>query len=79
MDSIVYYNANQSKCESYGTDLNDGNFRNDLDAIIVGTGIERDYINSGYVYNDINNQRQNSTLWLLSAVVNIKSTVFITD
>ncbi len=49
MDNIVHYNANHHECEGYATDLKDGNFENDLDAAIAGTGIEKDHINSGYV------------------------------
>ncbi len=49
MDNIVYCNANQHEREGYTTDLNDGNFENDLDAAIVGTGIEGDHINSGCI------------------------------
>ncbi len=51
MDNIVYYNANQHEREGYATDLNDGNFENDLDAAIAGTGIEGDHINSGCIYS----------------------------
>ncbi len=61
------------------TDLNDGNFENDLDAAIAGTGIEGDHINSGCIYSDINDQRQNPTLRLLSAVANIQATVSTRD
>ncbi len=71
MDNIVHCNADQHKREGYATDLNDGNFESDLDAAIVGTGIEGDHINNGCVYSDIDNQRQNRTLQLLSAVANI--------
>ncbi len=53
MDNIVYYNADQHERKGYTTNLNDGNFENDLDTTIVGTGIEGDYINSGCVYSDI--------------------------
>ncbi len=56
MDNIVYCNANKQEPEGYTTDLNDGNFENDLDAAIAGTGIEGDHINSGCVYSDIDDQ-----------------------
>ena len=79
MDSIVHYNVNQRKCESYVTNLNDSNFENDLNTTIASTSIERDYINTGCVYNDIDNQRQNLILQLLFAVVNIKLTIFTTN
>ncbi len=79
MDGIVYYNAHQHKRKGYATNLNDGNFENDLDATIVGIGIKEDHINSGCVYSNINNQQQNPILQLLSAVANIKPTVSIID
>ena len=79
MNSIVHCNANQYKCEDYATDLNDSNFENGLDAVIAGTGIERDHINIGCVYSDIDNQHQNLTLQLLSAIANIKPTISTTD
>ena len=55
IDSIVYCNANQYKREGYTTDFNDSNFKNDLDATIVGTGIKEDHINTGCVYSNIDN------------------------
>ena len=55
IDSIFYCNVNQHKHEGYATDLNDSNFENDFNAAIVGTNIKGDHINSGYVYNDIDN------------------------
>ncbi len=79
MDNIVHCNANQHKREGYVTDLNDDNFENDLDTAIAGTDIEGDHINSGCVYSDIDDQRQNSTLRLLSAVANIQATVSTRD
>lgn len=78
MDSIVYYNSDQHKLKSYVIDLNDSNFENNLDAAIADTGKERDHINSGCIYSDIDNQ-QNPTLQLLSTVVNIKPTVSTID
>ncbi len=71
MDNIVHCNVNQHKCEGYATDLNDANFENDLDVAIASTGIEEDHINSGCVYSDIDNQRQNPTLQLLFTIANI--------
>lgn len=62
MDSIVHYNADQHKRETYATDLNDGHFENDLDVAIAITGIEKDHINSSCVYSNIDDQRQNFTL-----------------
>ncbi len=79
MDNIVHCNTDQHEREGYVTDLKDSNFENDCDAIIAGTSIEGDHINSGCVYSDIDNQRQNLTLRLLSAVANIQATVFTTD
>ncbi len=79
MDNIIHYNANQHERKGYATDLNDGNFGKDLNAAIAGTSIEGDHINSGCDYSDIDNQRQNPTLRLLSAVANIQATVSTTD
>ena len=79
MAIIIHCNSNQYKCEDYITDLNDGNFGYNLNAAIVGTYIEENYIHSGWVYSDIDNQQQNSTLPLLFAVANIKSTVCSRD
>lgn len=79
MDSIIYSNANQHKCEDYAIDINDGNFENNLDPVIVSTGIKKNHINSGCIYSDIDNQRQNPTLQLLSVIANIKPTVSTTN
>ncbi len=79
MDSIIHYNADQHECKVYATELNYSNFENDLDVAMIGTGIEGDYINSGCIYSDIDDQRQNSTLQLLFIVVNIKPRVFTTN
>ncbi len=57
MNNIIHYNANQAEREGYTTNLNDRNFENDLDATIAGTGLKSDHINSGCVYNDIDDQR----------------------
>ncbi len=75
MYSIVNYNDDQHERKGYATDFNDDNFENDLDIFITSTDIERNRINSGCVYSDINNQQQNLTLQLLSAITNIKPTV----
>ena len=79
IDSIVHYNANQHQCKNYITDLNNGNFENNFDAIIIGTSIKRDYINSSCIYSDFDDQRQNPTLQLLSVVANIKLIVSTID
>lgn len=79
MDNIVHYNVNQHKCEDYTTDLNDNNYENDFDAAIAGTGMERDHINNGCVYSDIDNQWKNFILRLLFTVANIKLTISNTD
>lgn len=62
IDTMVYCNSNQHKREGYATEFYDDNFENDLDTGIASVKIERDYINSGCIYNDIDNGRQNSTL-----------------
>ncbi len=79
MDNIVHCNADQHECEGYATVLNNGNFENDLDTAIGGTGIQGDHINSGCVYSDIDDQRQNPTLRLLSVVANIQAIVSTRD
>ena len=56
IDSIVHYNANQYKREGYTTELNIGNFENDLDTTIADTSIEKNHMYSGYIYININNQ-----------------------
>ena len=53
MNNIVHCNANQHEYEGYVTDLNDGNFENNLNAAIACTDIKEDHINSGCVYSDI--------------------------
>lgn len=75
MDSIVQCNADQYKCESYATDLNNNNFENSFDATIASISIEGDHINNSCVYSNIDNQRQNFTLQLLFAIANIKPIV----
>ncbi len=40
MDNIIHCNVDQYEYKDYATDLNDGNFENDLDAAIAGTGIK---------------------------------------
>ncbi len=40
MDNIVHCNVDQHEREDYVTDLNNGNFENDLNAAIASTGIE---------------------------------------
>ena len=56
IDSIVHFNANQHKRKGYTTDFNDDNFENNLNTAIVGTFIKGNQINTGCVYNNINNQ-----------------------
>lgn len=54
IDSIVHYNTNPDKREDYITDLNNNNFENDFNATRAGISIERDHINNGYIYNNMN-------------------------
>lgn len=61
------------------TDPNNSNFKNNFNTVIAATGIEENHINSGCIYNNINNQRQNFTLQLFSVVANIKPTISSTD
>lgn len=62
IDNMVYYNPNNYKRVGYAVNLCDGNYENDFDVAIVDTGIERNNINSGCIYNNINNIQQNLTL-----------------
>lgn len=39
------------------TDFNNSNFENDFDTNKAGTDIERNYINNGCVYSNIDDQR----------------------
>lgn len=61
-DSIVYCNSDFHKQKSYTFDFYNNNFKNNLNTAIANIGIEGDYINSDYVYSNIDNKRQNSTL-----------------
>lgn len=54
--NIVGYNSNQYKYEDYTIDLNDSNFENNLNSTIRASSIDGNYINSSYVYSDIDNQ-----------------------
>lgn len=55
MDIIIYCNSNKYEYESYTTNLNNDNFKNNFNIGIAGTDIEKNHINSSYIYNDINN------------------------
>ncbi len=70
---MVHCDSDQHKRQGYATDLCDDNIENDLDAAIASAGIEGDHINSGCVYSDIDDGRQNPTLCLLSVIGNIKA------
>lgn len=59
--------------------FNNNNFENDFNTTIAVIDIKRNHINSSYIYNDIDNQWQNLTLQLLSAIANIKLTISNTD
>lgn len=62
MNSTVQCNADQYKRENYMTDLNNGNFKKNLNTIIISISIEEDHINSSCVNNNIDNQWQNLIL-----------------
>lgn len=55
INNIIHWNSIKHKHENYTTDLNDGNFENNCNAAIASTSIEKNYINSGFVYSDIDN------------------------
>ena len=79
MNIIVYCNSDQHKQQDYTTDSYNSNFENDLNIAIASIEIEKDHINSGYIYSNINNRRQNLTFQHLSAIGNIKAQVPIPD
>lgn len=69
---MVYCSSDRCKQESDVTDLCDTNFKNNLYIAIASVGIEGDSMNFSYIYNDIDNKKQNPTLKLLFAISNIK-------
>lgn len=76
IDNMVHCNPNHYKRMCYAVDLCDSNYENDFDITIENTSIERDNINSGCVYSNINNLRENLTLQFLFAIGNMKATAF---
>ena len=58
---MLYCNPDHYKCMGYTVDLCDSNYENNFDIAIADISIERDNINSGCVYSDINNIQQNLT------------------
>lgn len=56
---MIYCNPDYYGCMGYAIDLYDSNYENDLNAAIINTGIERDNINNGCIYSNIDNIRQN--------------------
>lgn len=76
---MIYCNFDQHKREGYATDFCNSNFENNFNAVIAGISIEKDYINSSCIYNNIDNRRQNSTLQFLSTIGNIKATTSNSD
>ncbi len=79
MDTMVHCDSAQHEQQGYITDFCDRNFENNLDVAIASAGIEGDHINSGCVYSDIHNRKQNHTLQLLSAIGNIKAQALTPD
>ncbi len=62
IETLVHCDSDQHKRQYYTIDLCDGNFENDLNATIASGGIEGDHINSGCVYINIDDGRQNPIL-----------------
>ncbi len=73
MDTMVHCDSNQHKQQGYTTDLCNGNFENELDAFIASIRIKEDHINSGCIYSNIDDRRQNLNICLLSVIGNIKA------
>ena len=72
-------NSDSKEQEGYAVLLCDDNFENDLDAAKADTKIKADQLHSGYVYSDINNERQDPISKLLSAINNIKSKTIVAN
>ena len=73
LDQVVHCEPDNSERDSYAVPSNGENFENDLDHAITEAGIEGDAIQTGCVYSDIDDNRQNPTLKLLSAIDNTNS------
>lgn len=58
MDNINHYNFNLYKCKDYTINFYKSNFENNLDTTILSIGKEGKYLNSGYIYNNINDNWQ---------------------
>ena len=63
----------------YITNICEDNYKNDICAAIPDKKIERDQIDSGYIYSNFDNRWKNPTLQLLSAIDNIKTTDLSSD
>lgn len=63
----------------YAVDFYNGYYKNDLNIAIADTSIERDNINSGYVYSNIDNVHQNPILQILFVIGNIKATTLASN
>lgn len=61
-DNKVYCNSDYYKSVDYVIDIDDINYKNDLDTTIANISIKKDHIYSGCIYNIFNNRQQNSTL-----------------
>lgn len=61
-DNMVYCDLDYYKRIGYKVDFCDGNYENDLNFTIADKGIEGNNINSGCVYRNIDNIRQNPIL-----------------
>lgn len=71
-NNIIYCNCNHYKYASFAANLCNSNFEKNFNTAIADTKKRKNYIYSGYVYNDINNRWENLTLKLLSTIKKIK-------
>lgn len=71
-NNVANYNPKHYKRLGYVANLCEDNYKNDFYTAITDTKIEGDHIHSSCVYGDIDDEKQNLTLRLLSAIGNIK-------
>lgn len=57
--------------------LYDNNFENNVNIVIANTKIKANSLYSGYIYNDIDNEKQNLVMKLISTIDNIKLTIIV--
>ena len=68
-NNIVNYNSKYYKRLGYIANICEDNYKNDIYAAIPDKKIERDHIDSGYIYNNFDNRRKNPILQLLKSII----------